>query len=271
MKRAAEKLTGASVRGVKRVLTAGIALGQGALDCVYPRVCAGCGACDDSVRGRALCPVCADSAARVPSPVCNCCGIPITHPSGQGVCSVCLTERQYIRHCRSIFVYDGDTPLARAILAFKHGGTAGLAIDFAELMAAQLPAAASASDWDLLVAVPIHASRFRQRGYNQAQLLAGQLGKRLGVPSPAAVLLRQRATPPQHGSRAQRRRNVRGAFAVRRTAQVKDKRILLIDDVLTTGATLRECARMLLNAAAASVDALTLARVLRRSAPSQRS
>jgi ComF family protein len=114
---------------------------------------------------------------------------------------------------------------------------------------------------DMLAPVPLHKKRLRQRGFNQALLLAAAIGQRFGIPLSCDNLVRVRYTRPQvELSAGERAANVAGAFALRRPAEAAGKSILLIDDVFTTGATLNECSRVLKEAGAASVTALTLAR-----------
>jgi ComF family protein len=128
-------------------------------------------------------------------------------------------------------------------------------------LAQEAPAALMVRGWDAVVPVPLHWRRRWRRGFNQAEVLARTVGWRHGLPVERRCLIRVRATPPQQGDAAARRRNVRGAFAVRRAERIADRRLLLVDDVFTTGATANACAAALLNAGAAAVGVLTLARV----------
>ena len=148
------------------------------------------------------------------------------------------------------------------VLAFKHADRTQNAPAFAAWMArAGADALARA---DLLVPVPLHWTRLVRRRFNQAALLARALSKRTGVPFAPDLLARVRMTRTQGDlTRAQRRRNVRGAFQVRATAPLRGKTVVLIDDVMTTGATFEACARALRRAGAREVRALALARVVR--------
>jgi len=115
---------------------------------------------------------------------------------------------------------------------------------------------------DCLVPVPLHPSREAERGFNQSMLLASRVSRRWGIPIVSRALRRQRPTPPQTDLDAdERRRNVKGAFAVSRPGAVNGQHVLLIDDVFTTGATVSECARLLLDAGARTVGVLTVSRV----------
>lgn len=152
--------------------------------------------------------------------------------------------------------------IARAtILLAKHGRRASLVRHLADLLADEAPRYLPIQDWDALVPVPLHWWRQWRRGFNQAELLARVVGRRYELPVLGRVLRRVRATPPQQGDPETRRQNVREAFHVRAPARVAGKRLLLVDDVFTTGATANACARALLRAGAADVGVLTLARV----------
>ncbi len=117
--------------------------------------------------------------------------------------------------------------------------------------------------YDLMLPVPLHPKRLRERGFNQALIVGRVIGRREGVPCPGFVLRKTRWSAPQiHLSPKEREKNVKGSFAVADPAKVRGKRILLIDDVMTTGSTVNECARELLKAGAEGVDVFTLARAV---------
>lgn len=131
----------------------------------------------------------------------------------------------------------------------------------ARLLAEEAPGLLPLTDWDALVPVPLHWLRRWRRGFNQAEVLARAVGRRHGLPVLRRALRRVRATPPQQGGPEARRTNVREAFAVTVPVRVEGRRLLLVDDVFTTGATANACAGALLRAGAAEVGVLTLARV----------
>lgn len=146
--------------------------------------------------------------------------------------------------------------------ALKFEGKTALARPLGDLLAEAGSAMLAVGAVDCLVPVPLHPSREAERGFNQSVLLANRVGRRWGVPVEPRALRRRRPTLSQTDLDAERRRaNVRGAFTLSRSAAVEGRHVLLIDDVFTTGATVAECARVLLEAGASAVGVLTLARV----------
>jgi ComF family protein len=151
-------------------------------------------------------------------------------------------------------------PLQDAICALKYRKVFALAKPLAALTIRALP---EELDADLIVPVPLHPSRLRTREFNQSALIADRVGKHLRRPVSMANLIRTIATEPQTFlTRSERLRNLRRAFMVRKPELLAERRILLVDDVFTTGTTLNECAKVLRSAGAASVSALTLARTI---------
>lgn len=232
-----------------------------ALDALLPPRCLSCGEPVDRQGG--LCAHCWGGLVFVEAPLCACCGLPFPYPvEGENLCGACLREAPPFGRARSVLVYDdASRPL---VLAFKHADRTHAAGAFGAWL---VRAGAGILDGaDLLVPVPLHRWRLFRRRYNQAALLALAVGRAAGVRVVPDLLVRRRRTPTQGGlDRDGRRRNVAGAFALRRGMGevVAGRRVVLVDDVLTTGATVSECARVLLRAGAAGVDVLTLARVVR--------
>ena len=233
---------------------------------LFPSPCRGCGGMLDAGRRSLFCSACWARMAPVPPPACPQCGWPFPSPraleaSPAHLCMRCRTTRVHFAVARAATLYGSAGPAREAILAFKHTGRDTLGRHLAELMAERSGPILADGPWDVLVPVPLHPRRERQRGFNQAAFLARHVGRRAGLPVAARALRRLRATPPQSGDPADRRRNVRDAFSVARPAQVAGRHVLLVDDVLTTGATANECARALRRAGARRVGVYTLARV----------
>jgi ComF family protein len=156
---------------------------------------------------------------------------------------------------------DEEAPVPSMIRRHKYGRDQSLTHALAECISDPLPLANG--DYDVVVPVPLHLARLRWRGFNQAALIGIAVARRMRRPLEVDTLIRIRATSSQTAKdRSERSRNVHDAFAVKRPEKVANRRVLLIDDVMTTGATVDECARALLGAGARRVDVLALARVL---------
>lgn len=199
------------------------------------------------------------------APFCVCCGMPFPHDITEDMlCGACLQDPPIYERARSVWRYDDAS--AGLVLKFKHADGTQLA----PLLAGYLHRAGAEllDRADVLIPVPLHRWRLLKRRYNQAGLLAAALSRLSGVSVMMHGLRRNRATESQgHKTREQRHQNIRAAFQVpeKYHAHIKDKRVVLIDDVLTSGATVTEAARVLLKSGAASVDVLTLAKVVRSS------
>ena len=179
------------------------------------------------------------------------------------VCGDCARERPTWHQARAALRYDKNS--RRLLLGFKHGDHTHSATAFGRWM--HRAGSEILADADLLVPVPLHWTRLFQRRYNQAALLAQAVHSAGGPEVAADWLVRRRRTPAQgHLGPSARERNVRGAFAMRAGRGVVGKRVVIIDDVMTTGATVEECASVLKRAGARSIGVLTLARALRTGA-----
>jgi ComF family protein len=230
------------------------------VDAVLPPSCLSCGAPVDEAG--ALCGACWKALHFLESPLCECCGLPLEGAgAGDMLCGGCIADRPLYRRARAVLGYDDAS--RKLVSRFKYRDRTELAESFAGWMARA--GRGLMSECDLIAPVPLHSLRLLMRRFNQAALLALSMGRRSGVPVVPDLLRRVRFTPPQVGLSAEaRRRNVAHVFRLRarHAEQIKDLRILLVDDVLTTGATAEACARVLLRSGAAAVDVLTLARVV---------
>jgi ComF family protein len=239
------------------------------LDLLLPPRCLGCGDLVE-VQGT-LCPPCWLAITFVAEPLCRRCGLPFAFesedpavlPGAAGYdCGACLAEPPPYSRARAVMRYDdASRPL---LLGFKHGDRTEAARPFAGWMARS--GAELLAEAEVVAPVPLHWRRLIARRYNQAALLSQPLARLAGAAAVPDLLLRRRATPSQGRlSRAERQRNVAGAFAVNpaRAALLTGRRLLLVDDVMTTGATVSACARAALTAGAAAVDVLVLARAVR--------
>ncbi|MGA9794120.1 MAG: ComF family protein [Rhizomicrobium sp.] len=236
--------------------------GRMMLDFLYPPLCATCRA--PVSEPHALCSECWKAIAFLEGPMCVICGLPFElDPGSDTVCGACHAHPPPFDSARSVMRYDDAS--RKSILALKRADRLDLALPFARwLERAGKPIIAQA---DAILPVPLHWRRLWTRRYNQSAVLARLISRHSGKPLDLLSLRRVRPTPSQGEmvSAKARRRNVRGAFNVDPARQpfVAEKTVLLIDDVLTTGATVAACARALKRAGAARVLVLTLARVVR--------
>lgn len=231
-------------------------------DAVLPPRCLHCG-CLVGDHG-ALCAACWAELRFIGPPCCAACGLPFEYDLGpDAVCGACSAQRPRYDRARAALVYnDASRDL---VLRFKHSDRLEGAATFAAWMARA--GGGLIEEADILAPVPLHWLRLVRRRYNQAAVLANAIGRAQGKLVIPDLLERRKATPTQgHLGREARRRNVAGAFRVapRHRQALAGKRILLVDDVLTTGATAESCARVLRAAGATAVDLLVLARVVRQ-------
>ncbi len=231
------------------------------LDAVLPPQCPVCNAIVDCAG--MLCGTCWQKADFLGPPECSAYGFPFEFDPGDGaLCGACVRSRPPFERARAVMAY-GDIS-RRLVLAFKHGDRTDTAPGLGRWLARA--GRRLIADADMIAPVPLHWTRLFRRRYNQAALLAHAVGFETGVKVVADLIQRRRRTPPQvRMSPALRRRNLKGAFRVHpvRAKGLKGRRVLLIDDVMTTGATAAACSRVLVGGGAAGVDVLTLARVVR--------
>ena len=220
-----------------------------ALDFIFPPYCVGCGR-----EGAFICPACRQLLPRIMPPVCPRCG----RPQSSGIiCPDCVRWQAAIDGIRSPFRFEGV--MREAIHQLKYQNLRALAVPLAGMLQEYL--SASPLDFDILVPVPLHRKRLRERGYNQARLLAQELGKLINIPVRDDALVRLKHTPPQARTATieERTHNIADAFACR-DSRLRGRRVLLLDDVATSGTTLDACAAVLKANGAAAVWGLAMAR-----------
>jgi ComF family protein len=217
-----------------------------------------------------LCPACLAGFAPAVSPLCSQCGVVFTSKEGvDHLCGECLAQPKHFFRARAVGIYSG--PIMALIQGLKFKGITALARPFSSLLFEVFERDWEPDGIDLVLPVPLHGKRMRSRGYNQAWLLIRDWPERVrkaygadcGIRVRHGILVRNRPTDPQTGlKKDQRDANLKGAFSVTDPASIAGKRILLVDDVVTTGATVNECARVLLAAGAGQVEVLAAARTL---------
>jgi len=236
-----------------------MSIGTALLDLIWPRACAGCGA-DAAPEGGFFCWSCRRLFPVLTDPFCDICGDPIDGRISRSFhCAACRERRPAFDRARSIVRFRG--PIQTALHAFKYGHATWLRSDFAQWLSAGIDTHYAGIPFDAVAFVPLHPLKERERSYNQSQLLAAALAHRRGWPLLRRGLRRTRDTESQTRlSAPDRRRNMRGAFATRDPDWILNRIFLLVDDVLTTGATVDECARVLKEAGAAGVYVVSIAR-----------
>jgi len=206
-----------------------------------------------------LCSDCLAAVRWIESPFCVQCGIPFDSREEKGhLCGRCLVQKRYFTMGRALGYYKG--PLREAIHRWKYEEKIYLSSLFGKWMERGFSQYWRAPLFDLLVPVPLHAQRLRERGFNPSLLLVRELSHRTGIPYRKRLLEKRERTVPQvHLSGADREKGVKGAFRLVDREGAKGKMILLVDDVYTTGATVNECAKVLVAGGAERVDVFTLA------------
>ena len=229
-----------------------------------PSQCPCCGKFLDEGR-QGFCSKCLSEVRWIEPPFCSICGTPfISGEVEDHPCGACVVQRKYFRMARALAAFEGS--LQGAIHRWKYEGKTHLTPFFAEWMAEGLNRYWEVRSIDFLIPVPLHPQRLRERGFNQALLLAESLSRRTGIPALKTILKKKKPTLPQVNlSGVEREKGLRGAFHVAQREELLGKSVLLIDDVYTTGATVNECSKGLVKGGAERVDVLTLAHAIKTS------
>ncbi|MGA7826601.1 MAG: ComF family protein [Geobacteraceae bacterium] len=230
------------------------------LDILFPPRCHACRCFLAEPVDIHLCHACREKIRVVASPLCTICGAPFATENGiDHPCGHCLTTRRPFAGARTAALFEG--PLQELIHRFKYGRKIQLSRPLGLLTASALWDYQAGLSLDYVVPVPLHRRRLRERGFNQSQLIGRILAKNWKIPLSVNNLRRIRWTTPQTClSAAERERNIKGAFDVAMTDSFKGKRLLLVDDVYTTGNTVSECAKTLRQSGAKEVHVVTVAR-----------
>lgn len=240
------------VRGLHPLTSALHSLGHALLDLVFPPRCPGCGRL-----GELLCAACRSALRPLPPDACRLCGHALPPAAPDGLCPGCQGRATSLDGIRAACLF--AHPLRDAIHQLKYENNTALAAPLAAYMADAWSRCGLTAD--LILPVPLHRKRLAERGYNQSALLSRELGRAVGVRVEETTLIRQKHTRQQVGLGIEERRaNVANAFAVH--GDLAGRRVVIVDDVCTTGSTLEACAACLRAAGAASVWGFTLARAL---------
>ncbi|SCG81899.1 Competence protein F DNA transformation protein comF [Proteiniborus sp. DW1] len=230
-----------------------------ALDLIFPEegVCFYCERCHEEVREDHVCNDCKNKLFFINENKCSVCGKPTYQGDLSQRCNYCIKKDFYFKKVISPLEFTGL--LRKAIYRYKYESKPYMYKSFGEFMLYAFEKE-NITNIDLIVPVPLHRSRKAERGYNQAELLAKYLSSKLGIPLNSRNLIRTKATKIQNKlSRHEREQNLKDAFIIRQSNVFKDKRILLVDDIFTTGATVNECSRILMECGVKEVYVITIA------------
>lgn len=233
-------------------------------DLLFPPLCLSCARPLDSSRPPLFCFDCLDALAFIHSPCCSCCGLPFV-TGVDHLCGSCLSDHYAFDFARSLLFF--QPPISAIIHALKFGGQL-TALASLGALAAQSNLMTLFSEPDLVLPVPLHPNRLRERGFNQALIIAKSCFPQWKQKIEVKLLLRRRTTTSQSLLTGRERRiNLKNVFALNDPSRVAGKRVLLIDDVFTTGSTVDECSKTLRAAGGARIEVFTLARSLPRVTP----
>ncbi len=232
-------------------------------DVIFPPRCTGCTDILSQQSLQTFCPACIEKIRFITGSLCPICGMAFfDSPAGEHLCGNCLENKPYFSLARSVASY--ETLILDLIHQFKYGRNIATGRALASFMAEFCFQGFDFTDYSLIIPVPLHIHRLRERSFNQSLILAKSLEKKYQIPVNFSLLKRHKFTLTQTGlDKKEREKNIKGAFIVTDNAnKIEDKNIILIDDVYTTGATINQCAKTLIKAGAGKVAVLTLARVL---------
>jgi ComF family protein len=230
-------------------------------DIIFPPRCLACDGIINQHSDQVFCSVCLEKISFITGSFCPICGLPfLDSPAGSHICGNCLEKKPYYTKARAVAAF--KTVIMDAIHKFKYGRSISTGHALGSFMAGFSFPDFDFSEYSLLLPVPLHIKRLQERGFNQSLLLAKEIGKKYQLPVNFSLLKRCKFTLTQAGlNKAEREKNIKGAFSVTDKKKVAGKHIILIDDVYTTGATVNECAKVLLKADAQQVAVLALSRV----------
>ncbi|NQU03999.1 MAG: ComF family protein [Syntrophaceae bacterium] len=233
---------------------------SGLVDILFPRRCMVCGLSIGKIEPPPFCPECVSLINFIRAPLCISCGMPFADTYGTNhLCGDCISSRPPFAVARALGMY--EKTLLDAIHLFKYNGKIAMGEILGEMMAQYDYDSLDIRDYSLLMPVPLHTLRLKKRGFNQALILARHIAHKFSLPLDFTTLKRSVDTKPQVNlGRSERVKNIKGAFEVAHEEKIRGKKILLVDDVYTTGSTVRECARVLIEKGAKEVSVFTLAR-----------
>ena len=230
------------------------------LELIYPEknTCFICEVYDEKIADKYICQSCERKFKKIQPPVCSKCSKPLEYNSSVDLCAECCDTKRYFEMSRSPYAYDGL--IKKVIYSYKYYNKTYLYKLFGNLLM-DFMKNINYTYFDCIVSVPLHSSKMRERGYNQSELIARYLSSKLSIPYVDAIKRTKKTLKQSGQNKEHRRRNMKGAFEIKHPAEkVINSSVLLVDDIYTTGSTVDECSRVLVNYGAAGVYIITIAR-----------
>lgn len=230
------------------------------LELIYPEknTCFICEAYDDSIGEKYICRDCEKRIKKLISPLCSKCSKPIDYSSSVIFCQECMDTEKYFEVSKSPYAYEGL--IKRAIYSYKYYNKPYFYKLFGNLLV-QYMKEINYTYFDFIVSVPLHSSKMRTRGYNQSELIAKFISKNLSIPYVDALKRTKKTLKQSEQSKEERRKNLKDAFEIKKSPKkIIHSSVLLVDDIYTTGSTVSECSKVLLNYGVSKVYVITIAR-----------
>lgn len=230
------------------------------LEIIYPEknTCFICEEFDEEITDKYICSNCEKKIKKIAPPVCSKCSKPIDYNSFTNLCQECCDVDRYFEISKSPYVYEGL--IKKAIYSYKYYNKTYFYKFFGNLLV-DFMKSIDYTNFDYIVSVPLHSSKMKKRGYNQSELLARHISDKLSIPYIDALKRTKKTLKQSEQSKEERRKNLKDAFTVKSSAQeIINSSLLLVDDIYTTGSTVDECSKALINYGAAKVYVITIAR-----------
>lgn len=230
------------------------------LELIYPEknTCFICGKFDEVIGEKYICYDCERNSKRIISPFCAKCSKPITYDKSTNLCKECCGEEKYFEMSKSLYAYEGN--IKHAIYNFKYYNKPYFYKLFGNLMVSYINKEDYLS-YNYILSVPLHPSKLCQRGYNQSELLARHISNCLSIPYLDALKRTKKTEKQSENSKEERRKNLKDVFFVKASFDmIINKSVLLVDDIYTTGSTVNECSKALINYGVNKVYVITIAR-----------
>lgn len=230
------------------------------LELIYPEknTCFICEDYDESINDKYICSHCEKLLRKIEPPLCKKCSKPINYNSLTQICQECSYEERHFEMSKSPYAYEGL--IKKGIYSYKYYNKPYFYKLFGNLLVSYMNST-NYKDFDCVVAVPLHSSKMRKRGYNQSELLAKHISEKLSIPYVDALKRTKKTIKQSEQSKLERRKNLKDAFEIKKsTDKIINRSVLLVDDIYTTGSTVNECSKVLINYGASKVYVITIAR-----------